>query len=217
MVWWRPFLETHDFLGEVEAYAGIEVFQIFQIRYKLSSKEVSGFYFSSPGAIQYFPTCDCEDKTSHLHTGTKKRPAIVRNYSPELLSMEGFLSTMDAISCLSAFTDLCFLPETSFDRQAAVWVQWSSRPIQQRRRRKLQRYDTNRTKGHFFDKIYIISIFCPSWWWSLFQEERLREEAAKRLERRRKKMLSPEERLARWFLSLGWHLNQIMKVNCWFE
>ena len=125
---------------------------------------------------------------------------------------------MDAISCLSAFTDLCFLPETSFDRQGArVWVRWSSRRNRQRRRRKLQRYDTNRTKGHFFDKIYIISIFCPSWWWSLFQEERLREEAAKRLERRRKKMLSPEERLARWFLSLDRHLDQIMKVNCWFE
>ena len=57
--------------------------------------------------------------------------------------MERLLSTMDAISCLSAFTDLCFLPETSFDRQGArVWVRWSSRQNRQRRRRKLQRYDT---------------------------------------------------------------------------
>ena len=53
--------------------------------------------------------------------------------------LERLLSTMDAISCLSAFTDLCFLPETSFDRQGAVWVQWSSRQNRQRRRRKLQR------------------------------------------------------------------------------
>ena len=56
--------------------------------------------------------------------------------------MERLLSTMNAIWCLSAFTDLCFLPETSFDRQGAVWVQWSSRRNRQRRRRKLQRYDT---------------------------------------------------------------------------
>ena len=34
------------------------------------------FYFPSPGTIQSFPACDCEEKTIHLHPGTEKRPKI---------------------------------------------------------------------------------------------------------------------------------------------
>ena len=93
----------------------------------------------------------CNTILSHLWLWRQDQPSTYWNEKAthnsltffSTVCLERLLSTMDAISCLSAFTDLCFLPETSFDRQGArVWVRWSSRQNRQRRRRKLQRYDT---------------------------------------------------------------------------
>ena len=185
-------------------------------------------YCPSPGTIQYFPTCDCEDKTSHLHTGTKKRPTIVWFFLSRVC-LERLLSTMDAILCCKCIywfvfssRDLTWLTECCMSA-----MEQQTEPTEEEKKAsevlngtvtnsQIEPHDISFGKGS--DESSCSSIFCPSWWWSLFQEERLREEAAKRLERRRKKMLSPEERLARWFLSLfSWHLNQTMKVNCWLE
>ena len=102
------------------------------------------------GLLLLFPLSRYNTILSHLWLWRQDQPSTYWNEKKTrnslkflLYSLLGeLLSMMDAISCLSAFTDLCFLPETSFDRQTAVWVRWSNRQNRQRRRRKLQRYGT---------------------------------------------------------------------------